>query len=899
MPSISLRRKKVQAEGPQSAGPVPASGAGYHYEMLPPASSPAPDRAGGSFDPGTDSGTTDSQTSGLTEPAASEGAMAFNERPDSSGGGRGDRRTTRMASSSSFSSSSSTSGVHHKLASVFSSSSSTSSSSKSSRKSFLKRNSSSLLRAGSSSTSGKSGFRRRDLKASLGINGKKEDPSSQPQSQLDIERADVNRQQQEQQQQATFLIPNSTGSTGTSPNSYNNTLSQTSLSRPGSSPNFGSTPGASSSVVSLLSRVRQSFEDLRDVTGMVMGSNNNNGSSHNVNSGVSSAPLTSMTRSRASTFQSVRSTDTSTTGVRSPPLLPLSTLQSPTFPSSELHGTQQQSSPHSRTSSIVILSPRLSAAGVSPISPVEANRSSSRSSSRINSPLASATTSDLMIPAITLENPEHPTTSSSPREHQQLEDLPENAIQKVTFNSLYSKSIPDLSSTSTLQPGPRAMVSVSGEPSNNNSIQHASKPSNSSDKSRSYSGFGAPNLGAPPSFKERLRRKTFSMIFPDNDLPFGSASPTDSSVAQTSTSLTPTTASTSSSRTGWSNNASMAPPPHTPVSSTYTSDSPPWQAGVLSSTDSGETIDFASLSTSTNSETPSGDTTLKPKRVPLMRSLSSQEVIDNSQNQNSPTSSDSGLATVVDSEFSPKSRPRSKTVGSVSNEYKAMSASSHGSSNTSSFLPRPSFGSLLTGKLRSESESSIPFNKKSSPSPRPSFSFSTAAEERLPERHIVDNELESPEVYLVRLKETTTLGTSLVAVLSQSDQPFHREVLQLCIDNESFAGEPLDMALRKFLMHFRLPKETQQIDRVLEAFATTYHKNNPDVYVDRETTYFVVFSLVILHTDFFNKNNRHKMAKNEYVNNTRSDDVPDVVLEVSVTCVPLLGKDALLLPKQY
>jgi Sec7-like guanine-nucleotide exchange factor len=45
-----------------------------------------------------------------------------------------------------------------------------------------------------------------------------------------------------------------------------------------------------------------------------------------------------------------------------------------------------------------------------------------------------------------------------------------------------------------------------------------------------------------------------------------------------------------------------------------------------------------------------------------------------------------------------------------------------------------------------------------------------------------------------------------------------------------FFGDPMDMAIRKLLMEADLPKETQQIDRVVQAFADRYHECNPGIY---------------------------------------------------------------------
>ena len=47
----------------------------------------------------------------------------------------------------------------------------------------------------------------------------------------------------------------------------------------------------------------------------------------------------------------------------------------------------------------------------------------------------------------------------------------------------------------------------------------------------------------------------------------------------------------------------------------------------------------------------------------------------------------------------------------------------------------------------------------------------------------------------------------------------------------NFKLDPLDIALRRLLMDLCLPKETQQIDRVMEAFAKRYTECNPGLFV--------------------------------------------------------------------
>jgi hypothetical protein len=81
-------------------------------------------------------------------------------------------------------------------------------------------------------------------------------------------------------------------------------------------------------------------------------------------------------------------------------------------------------------------------------------------------------------------------------------------------------------------------------------------------------------------------------------------------------------------------------------------------------------------------------------------------------------------------------------------------------------------------------------------------------------------------------------------------------------------------------MECQLPKETQQIDRVLEAFARRYHECNPDLLPSQDATHMLAFSLLMLHTDAFNKSVKRKMTKEEFVSNSRIDGLPPEILEI-------------------
>ncbi|CAB5191414.1 hypothetical protein RhiirA5_493216 [Rhizophagus irregularis] len=138
---------------------------------------------------------------------------------------------------------------------------------------------------------------------------------------------------------------------------------------------------------------------------------------------------------------------------------------------------------------------------------------------------------------------------------------------------------------------------------------------------------------------------------------------------------------------------------------------------------------------------------------------------------------------------------------------------------------------------------------------------------------------ETPKQYLERMQFTLS-KSKLPSMLAKKSDSFHQAVLKEYMNAFDFEKDPIDIALRKFLMECHLPKETQQIDRVMEAFAKRYHESNPDLYASSDTPYVLAFSLLMLHTDAFNKSVKRKMTKEEFVKNTRIDGVSSEILEI-------------------
>ncbi|KAF9180298.1 hypothetical protein BGZ51_006242 [Haplosporangium sp. Z 767] len=142
---------------------------------------------------------------------------------------------------------------------------------------------------------------------------------------------------------------------------------------------------------------------------------------------------------------------------------------------------------------------------------------------------------------------------------------------------------------------------------------------------------------------------------------------------------------------------------------------------------------------------------------------------------------------------------------------------------------------------------------------------------------------EQPREFLERVKETVSKA-ELGDLLSKGSDSFHQAVLRIHMESFDFRRDPIDLALRKFLLDFHFPKEAQQIDRVLEAFASRYHACNPHLFRSSDVVYTIAFSLMLLHTDSHNKNVRYKMTKEQYVRQAKTIDgvntIPADILEV-------------------
>lgn len=232
-------------------------------------------------------------------------------------------------------------------------------------------------------------------------------------------------------------------------------------------------------------------------------------------------------------------------------------------------------------------------------------------------------------------------------------------------------------------------------------------------------------------------------------------------------------------------------------------------------------------------------------------------------------------------------RGRSSTMGSVGRDRDGQHTPSglvpSGRTSTST-VGRKSFGDLfsLSTRLRYNSENPDRFGSPSGIPGTPGSISSKPNSFSLPRESLSyppRGDDDTPAGYLEKLEQAVNRGV-IASILCKSADDFSKTCLRKYMRSFSYFTDSIDMAVRKMLMEVELPKETQQIDRLLQGFADRYCECNPGIFVSTDEAYFVAFSILLLHSDTHNKNNKRKMQRQDYVKNTQDQvEVSQDILE--------------------
>ncbi|KAK8918281.1 ARF guanine-nucleotide exchange factor GNL2 [Platanthera zijinensis] len=136
---------------------------------------------------------------------------------------------------------------------------------------------------------------------------------------------------------------------------------------------------------------------------------------------------------------------------------------------------------------------------------------------------------------------------------------------------------------------------------------------------------------------------------------------------------------------------------------------------------------------------------------------------------------------------------------------------------------------------------------------------------------------------------------------------FNVRVLQEFAQTFEFGGVILDIALRTFLKTFRLPGESQKIQRILEAFSERFYEQQwTDIFASKDAVFILCYSIIMLNTDQHNTQVKKKMTEEEFIRNNRDInggmDLPREYLSelyhsISTNAITLHGSAGAVIPE--
>lgn len=134
--------------------------------------------------------------------------------------------------------------------------------------------------------------------------------------------------------------------------------------------------------------------------------------------------------------------------------------------------------------------------------------------------------------------------------------------------------------------------------------------------------------------------------------------------------------------------------------------------------------------------------------------------------------------------------------------------------------------------------------------------------------HLLPDKLD-PQSVACFFRYTAGLDKNLVGDFLGNHDEFCVQVLHEFAWTFDFQDMNLDTALRLFLETFRLPGESQKIQRVLEAFSERYYEQSPQILANKDAALLLSYSLIMLNTDQHNIQVKKKMTEEDFIRNNR------------------------------
>ncbi|KAF9352286.1 hypothetical protein BGX26_009868 [Mortierella sp. AD094] len=120
-------------------------------------------------------------------------------------------------------------------------------------------------------------------------------------------------------------------------------------------------------------------------------------------------------------------------------------------------------------------------------------------------------------------------------------------------------------------------------------------------------------------------------------------------------------------------------------------------------------------------------------------------------------------------------------------------------------------------------------------------------------------------------EDTSFLPRDEISIYLGQAKPFNHHVLNLYMSNFNFSRKHLDVAFRQLCQKLILKGETQEVDRILEAFALRYVDCNPQsIFGSKDVVHAITYSILLLNTDLHvvQQSSLSKMSRSAFVKNT-------------------------------
>lgn len=144
-------------------------------------------------------------------------------------------------------------------------------------------------------------------------------------------------------------------------------------------------------------------------------------------------------------------------------------------------------------------------------------------------------------------------------------------------------------------------------------------------------------------------------------------------------------------------------------------------------------------------------------------------------------------------------------------------------------------------------------------------------------------ESDSPKDIAQFLLTTEGLDKALLGEYLGEGDAENIAIMHAFVDLMDFSNMRFVDALRKFLQAFRLPGESQKIDRYMLKFAERYTLGNPKVFANADTAYVLAYSVIMLNTDLHSPQVKNRMTLDDFYRNNRgiddNQDLPKEYLE--------------------